>query len=71
MLLARLSFGQADAGDLRVGVDRARDGAVADRGVVPAGVLRCHLPLAEGGVGELPVAGAVAHGVERKCRPTG
>jgi hypothetical protein len=28
------------------------------------GVLRCHLALAEGGVGQLPVAGAVADGVD-------
>ena len=32
----RLSFGQADAGDLRVGVDRPGNGAVADRGDVSA-----------------------------------
>ena len=64
ILSARLGFGQADAGDLRVGVDRARHGAVADRGVVPACVLRRHLPFTEGGVGELPVAGAVADGVD-------
>ena len=36
VLLARLRLGEADAGDLRVGVDRPRDGAVVDDRVVAA-----------------------------------
>jgi hypothetical protein len=64
VLLARLGLGQADAGDLRVGVDRARHRAVVDDRVVAAGVLGRDLTLAEGGVRELPVTGAVADGVD-------
>ena len=64
VLLARLGLGQADAGDLRIGVDRARDAAVVDDGVVAHRVLGGDLALAEGGVRELPVAGAVADGVD-------
>jgi hypothetical protein len=68
MLLARLGPGQADAGDLRIGVDRARDGVVADRGVVPAGVLGRHLSFAEGGVGELPAGRVNAATLESNCQ---
>ena len=59
VLLAGLLLGKSDAGDFRFGVDRAEDGAVADDGLVTAGVPRCHLAFAEGGVGQLPVAGAI------------
>src|SRR4029079_12970322 len=64
VLLARLGLGQADAGDLRVGVDRARHAAVVDDGLVAHRILSRDLALAEGGVGELPVAGAVADGID-------
>src|SRR5439155_26738847 len=40
------------------------DAAVVDDGVVAHGVLGRGLALAEGGVGELPVAGAVSDGVD-------
>jgi anti-anti-sigma factor len=61
---ARLGLGQADARDLRIGVDRARHRAVVDDGVVAARVLGRDLALAERRVRELPVAGAVADGVD-------
>src|SRR5581483_7931523 len=64
VLLTRLGLGEADAGDLRIRVDRTRDGAVVDHRLVTHRVLRRDLPLAERGVRELPVAGAVADGVE-------
>src|SRR5207249_3356363 len=55
---------EADAGDLRVGVDRPRHGARIDGRLVAARILRCNLALPERGVRELPVAGAVADGVD-------
>src|SRR4051812_30756390 len=64
VLLARLGLGEPDARNLRVGVDRTRHGAVVDDGLVAHRVLGRDLALAEGGVGELPVAGAVADGVD-------
>ena len=64
VLLARLRLGQADAGDLGIGVDRARHRGRVDDRVVAAGVLGRDLALAERGVGELPVAGAVADRVD-------
>jgi FtsP/CotA-like multicopper oxidase with cupredoxin domain len=64
--LAGLCFGEADAGDLRVSVDRARDGRSADGGVVPARVLGGCYALAEGGMGELPMASAIADGVDMR-----
>src|SRR5204863_2625605 len=64
VLLAGLLFGEADAGDLRVGVDRAGNAAVVDDGVVAQRVLGRDLAFAEGGVRELPVAGAVADRVD-------
>ena len=64
VLLARLGLGEADAGDLRVGVDRPRHRAVVDDRLVAARVLGRDLALAERGVRELPVAGAVADGVD-------
>src|SRR5207244_2328244 len=57
-------LGESNAGDLRVGVDRARDPAVVDDGVVAESVLGRHLALAESRVRELPVTGAVAYGVD-------
>lgn len=47
VLRARFGFGQADAGELRIGVARARHGAVADRDVVPARVQGRHLAFTE------------------------
>src|SRR5918996_1700257 len=64
VLLARLALRQADARDLRVRVDGARDGAVVHDRLVADRVLGRHLALAERGVGELPVAGAVADRVD-------
>src|SRR5829696_2198022 len=64
VLLPGLLLGEPDAGDLRVRVNRARDGAVVDHRLMAHRVLRGNLALAEGGVRELPVAGAVADGVD-------
>src|SRR5919106_1553532 len=64
VLLARLLLRQADARDLRVGVDGTRDGAAVHDGLVAHGVLGGDLALAERGVGELPVARAVADRVD-------
>src|SRR5207253_7716438 len=64
VLLAGFGLGQADTGDLGVRVDRTRDATVVDDRLVTHGVLGGDLALAEGGVGELPVAGAVADGVD-------
>src|SRR6266508_5883650 len=64
VLLARLGLCEADRSDLRVGVDRTRHGAVVDDRVVTARVLRRDLALAERRVRKLPVAGAVADGVD-------
>ena len=64
ILLPRLNFGQADAGDLRVSEDRPRNGAVTEGGDVPARVLCRHFSLTESGVRQLPVPGTVAHGVD-------
>src|SRR5829696_4298539 len=70
VLLASLALGQTDARDLRVGVDRTRHAAIVDDGVVAERVFGRDLALAEGRVRELPVAGAVAHGVDvRNGRP--
>src|SRR5581483_382554 len=55
---------EADAGDLRVRVDRTRHGAVVDDRLVAARVLGGDLTLAERGVRELPVSGAVADRVD-------
>src|ERR1700678_207859 len=68
--LPRLRFGETDTCDLWFGVDRAGDGAVANDSVVTAGILRGHLALTEGGVGQLPVACAVADGVDVRDRRT-
>ena len=68
MALARLRLGEADARDLRIGVDRPRHRRVADRRLVAARVLGRNLALAERGVRELPVAGAVADGVDVRDR---
>src|SRR5262249_19044973 len=64
VLRACLELRQADARDLRIRVDRTWDGAIVDDGVVAARVLRRHLALAEGRVRELPIACAVADGVD-------
>src|SRR6185312_5721350 len=64
VLLARRGFGQADTRNLRVGVDRTRHRTVVDSGLVTERVLGRHLALTEGGVGELPVTGAVADRVD-------
>src|SRR4029079_13958176 len=70
VLLARLRLGEADAGDLRIGIDRARHRAVVDDRLVTAGVLGGDLALAGRGVRELPVPGAVADRVDvRDGRP--
>src|SRR5207248_250673 len=68
ILLPGLSFGQPDACDLRVGVDRPRHRSIVDGGVVTAGVLGGHLPLPERRVCELPIASAVADGVDVRNR---
>src|SRR5207245_5705444 len=60
VLLARLRLREPDAGDLWIGVDRARHGTVVHDRLVAARVLRGHLALAERRVRELPVAGTVA-----------
>src|SRR5207237_9889938 len=70
VLLPRFRFRQADRRDLRVGVDRTRDRAVVDGRVVAGCVLSGDLAFAEGGVCELPVAGAVADGVDVRHRRT-
>ena len=57
-------LGEADGGDLRIGVDRARDGTVSTTASWPQRVLGRDLALAKRGVGELPVAGAVADRVD-------
>ena len=57
--LARLHLGEADPGDLRVGVDRARYRRLADGRVVTHRVLGGDLALTEARVRELPVAGHV------------
>src|SRR5207302_6081044 len=57
-------LGQADSGDLRIGVDRARNSPVVDDRVVAGRVLGGDLALPEGGMRELPVARAVADGVD-------
>src|SRR5919198_1787708 len=69
VLLAGLALGQTDRCDLGIRVDRARNSPVVDDGVVTDRVLRGDLALAESGVGELPVAGAVTDGVDMAdCR---
>src|SRR4029078_7098775 len=64
VLLARLGFGQADAGDLGIRVDRTRHRTIVDDCLVPTGILGGDTDLAEGGVRQLPVAGAIPDGVD-------
>src|SRR5262249_32446969 len=64
VLLARLELGEADAGDLRVGVDRTGHAAVVDDRLVPERVLGRDLALAKRRVRKLPVAGDVADRVD-------
>src|SRR6185312_13421311 len=64
VLLARRLFGEADARDLRVGVDRARHAAVVDDGLMAHRVFGSDLGLAEGRMRELPVAGTIAGGID-------
>src|SRR5439155_20075338 len=68
VLLACLGLGETDGCDLRIRVDRTRHGTVVDDRVMAARVLGGDLALAEGGVRELPVAGAVADGVDVRQR---
>src|SRR5262249_36410760 len=64
VLLASLRLGEADAGDLGIGVDRPRHRTVVDDRVVAARIFGRDLALTEGRVRELPVAGAVADRVD-------
>ena len=64
VLFARFGLGQPDTGNLGIRVDRTRNGAVVDRRLVPARVLRRNLAFAKSGMGELPVAGAIADRVD-------
>src|SRR5205807_8836920 len=64
VLLARLRLRESDRCNLRVRVDRTRYRTVVDDGVVAAHVLGGDLPLAERRVRKLPVAGAVADGID-------
>jgi hypothetical protein len=57
-------LGQADGGHLGIGVDAPGHRRVVDLGVVAERVLGGDLALAEGRVGELPAAGAVADRVD-------
>src|SRR5207249_5580744 len=64
VLLSRLGLREPDTGDLRIGVDRPRDPAVVDHGVVTHRVLGGDLALTEGRVRELPIAGTVPDRVD-------
>src|SRR3954468_6117945 len=64
VLLTRLGLGEPDGGYLGVRIDRPRNGAIVEHGLVARRVLRGDLALAERGVRKLPVPGAVADGVD-------
>src|SRR3954468_15925499 len=64
VLLARLRLGQPDGCDLRIGVDRAWYGPIVEDRLVAGRVLSGDLAFAERRVSKLPVAGAVADGVD-------
>src|SRR5207244_6113684 len=64
VLLARFGLGQSDTRDFGIGVDRPWDGTVVDGRLVPTRVLRGDLPFAKSRVRELPVARAIADGVD-------